>query len=157
MERIGILPRLGASLIDCVVLILFATIFGLVFGSPFVMGGLGYIAGLIFFGALLGYSYLEVLWAQTPGKKVLGLKIMNQDGSEASQDVLMKRWAIKQSGNLLNLLSAITTIGLFSFLGGIAGMVVAGGGLLILSADKLTLHDKLSQTSVFKPGEPKSS
>ncbi len=152
MERIGILPRLGASFIDFIVLVLFATLFGLVFGSPFVMGGLGYIGGLIFFGALLAYSYLEVLWAQTPGKKVLGLKIMNQDGSEASQDVLMKRWAIKNCGNLFNLLSAITTLGLFSWLGGIGGMVIAGGCFLILSADKLTLHDRLSQTSVFKSG-----
>ena len=161
MERIGIGPRIGAALIDVVCLILVAIPLGFVFG----LGSATAISdqpGGSWFGAvivaiiMLGYWTLEIFKAQSPGKRALGLAIKNQDGSNASQEVLIKRFLIKQVSGILNLLTAITTIGAISMLGNIAGLIVFIGFFMVLRESKQALHDQLSETAVFKVAKTSS-
>jgi len=152
MEQKGFLPRLIAALIDGILVFFLVSIVSLVFGAQWLTGtGLNYIGGLIISIAVLAYSYLDVLWAQTPGKKVLDLKIMSKDGSEASEAILQKRWLVKYSGNLVGLVAALTTLGFLDLVSMLLGIAISLGCFLIFTAEKLTLHDILSETSVFGP------
>ena len=156
MERVGFGPRFLAALIDVVALLIVLTILGTVFGvSAFSMG-----AGVTGFSIIavvmalipLGYTTTEIFQAATPGKQLMKLKIRNQDGTDADQSVLQKRWAIKASGSLISLVGTLTTVTLISTIGGLVGLVIGLGCFLVLTEGKQALHDKLANTAVFKVG-----
>ncbi len=166
MARIGFGPRLGAALIDVVIVLVImsvgTTIFGVsLFGgalaNPDMLGGAA-VAGLSLAGIVMGiiplaYMSTEIFQAATPGKMLLKLKIRAEDGSEADQNTLIKRFALKNSSALLNILAAITTLGVLSTLGSLAGLVIGVGCFLTLTAAKQALHDTVAKTAVFKQGE----
>jgi uncharacterized RDD family membrane protein YckC len=159
MERIGFGPRLGAMLIDFLIIIVGMSILGILFG----LGSFGLLAGGSVTGFSIGmilislipiaYSYTDVLMAATPGKKALKLVIRNEDGSEAEQQTLIKRWAFKNSSFMLQFLTALTTVKLFSTLGGLAGLVVFIGCFFVLGEARQAFHDKFAKTAVFRAPE----
>ncbi len=156
MERIGFGPRLGAVLIDAVIIIILMFILGPMFGA----GAMGFAAagsvtgfsfGLLVLALIpIAYSSTEVFLAGTPGKKVLKLAIRNQDGSPATQEVLLKRWGMKNVGSIFNVVAAITAITLFNTLGTIASLIIFVGAFMALTEEKLALHDKIAKTGVYK-------
>jgi uncharacterized RDD family membrane protein YckC len=154
MERVGFGPRFLAALIDFVALLVVLSILGVVFGiSAFSMGaGEGGFSILAVIMAIipLGYASTEIFNAATPGKQLMKLKIKNQDGTDADQSVLQKRWAIKYSGSLITLVGTITTVSIFSTVGGLVGLIIGLGCFMVLTETKQALHDKVSQTAVFK-------
>lgn len=154
MERVGFGPRFLAALIDFVFMLIVLSILGVVFGiSAFSMGaGEGGFSILAVIMALipLGYASTEIFNAATPGKQLMKLKIKNQDGTDADQSVLQKRWAIKYSGSLITLVGTITTVSIFSTVGGLVGLIIGLGCFMVLTETKQALHDKVSQTAVFK-------
>ena len=93
---------------------------------------------------------LEVVKTATPGKMLLKLKIRAADGSEADQNTLITRFAVKNAGALLNILAAITTVGMLASLGSLAGLVVGLGCFLVLGTAKQALHDVVAKTAVYK-------
>ena len=147
--REGFLLRFCAALIDGV----FAGIPALILTK---VGGerVGPFLGAAVF---LGYSSLEIFKAATPGKSLLKLKIQNDDGSEASRDVLFKRWAIKQVPSALRLVASAF---LLISLNAIAGLVGWVGVLALIGyvisccltfrPERQALHDTLTHTAVFK-------
>ena len=152
MERIGFGPRFGAALIDIVCIIIVSVVVGF-FGISFAavsQGGGSWFAGVLVAAIMLGYWSLEIFKAQSPGKMALGLIIKNQDGSDASQDVLIKRFAIKQIAGIINAIGAITTMTFLSSIGGIAGLVIFVGCFMVFRESKQALHDQLAETAVFK-------
>jgi uncharacterized RDD family membrane protein YckC len=83
--------RIGAAIIDSIVMgvIIFGFVFigaGAVFGAGDVGAAAGFASLAYIFGLLLGLGYfflLEGFWdGQTIGKKVLGIKVVKEDGSE---------------------------------------------------------------------------
>lgn len=154
MERIGFGPRFLAGLIDGIILIVVVYIIGMVFGVG-MMGMSGGVGGfsiglLVMMLVPLAYSSLEILKAQTPGKMVMKIIIRNADGTPASQDVLIKRWAIKNSGSLLNFLGALTTMSIFGTLGSIAGLIVFIGCFMVFTQGLQALHDRVAATAVYR-------
>jgi len=156
MERVGFGARFLAALIDIVAMLIVLSILGTLFGvSAFSMGaGEGGFSILAVILALvpLSYSATEIFNAATPGKQLMKLKIKNEDGTDADQSVLQKRWAIKYSGSLITLIGTITTVSLFATVGGLVGLIIGLGCFMILVEGKQTLHDKISKTAVFKIG-----
>ncbi len=165
MERIGFGPRLVAALIDIVIVLLLMSVATTVFGvsmfggalaDPDMLGGATAgglsLAGIAISIIPLAYMSLEIFKAATPGKMILKLKISNADGTAADQNTLVKRFLVKNGAALLNILAAVTTVGLFAQIGSLAGMVIGVGCFLTLAQAKQALHDMVAKTAVYKPG-----
>lgn len=88
--------------------------------------------------------------AGTPGKMILKMKIGDEGGVvPAPQHLLIKRWVIKWSPSLLNLLFALTFIRLFSWLASLAAIVVLVGFFFTLGENRQALHDTIAHTAVY--------
>jgi len=141
--------RLGAGFIDGVILGVILIV-GSSALSLFYTLGVSYLGALLIEVLIVAYTTMDIFKAATPGKQLLHLVIRNQDGTPASRDVLVKRWAIKSCGSIINLLAVITTLGVLQFVGGLGGIVVVLGTFLIFTEGKQALHDKFAGTAVFK-------
>ena len=175
MDRVGFGARLGAALIDGIIIFGLMIIIGMFFlgGAMSLLGGMGSMgtgepsttvegamaAGAVGagFGALalmyllpLVYSLLEVIKAASPGKMILGLRIRNADGSVANMNTLLTRWAAKNSASLINIVAALTGVALLYTVGTIAGLIIFIGCLFVLGAARQGFHDKLAHTAVYK-------
>ena len=174
-QRIGFGPRLGALLIDCVLVgVLVAVLGGMIGGifgaaaggtgaalssgtgadaqSAAAMGGMfGAIAGMIIAAAVLGLAYflLEGFTGYTLGKLMLGIRIANADGTQAPVSKLLLRWAVKNNNFILSVLAVVTGISVFRTLGSLGGLVFFIGCFLALGASKQALHDRICDTAVW--------
>ena len=157
MERVGFGPRFLAALIDGVSLLIVLSILGAIFGMSATVAFGGNTGGFSILAIILsliplGYSTTEIFQAATPGKQLMKLKIKNEDGTDADENVLKKRWAIKWSGFLISMIGTITTLSIFSVLGTLVGLIVFLGTFLVLTEGFQTLADKLAKTAVYKIG-----
>ena len=144
--RIGFGMRLVAALIDGVIAAVLVWVPSLVLGS--IHPALGAIVG----GALaMGYYSLEVFRARTVGKTVFKYAITKRDGSPATRDQLVKRYAYKQVPQALMVVAAIPMLGLVSFVAALAALAIVAGALMALKPEKLALHDQLFGTAVYGP------
>lgn len=163
-ERIGFGIRLGAIIIDIILISALSFFFGMFGlgagglagaitsggeGSAALAGGIaGFVATTVMVTAL--YNIIEGLVGASPGKMVLGIKIKRQDGTPGDTALYMKRWAIKNISSLLNLLAMFTGIGFISSIAGAAGFAIFVGCFLALRENKLALHDELAKTAVYR-------
>jgi uncharacterized RDD family membrane protein YckC len=130
--------RIGAQIIDNIIM---AIIFGVIF---FVMGGIGSVVGggignaistigllLGLVGTLLYWFLLEGLWdGYTVGKKLFGIKVVEEDGHECSLGSAFVR-------NLLEIID-----GLFYYL---IGFIV-----MAISDKRQRIGDRLAGTTVVR-------
>ncbi len=168
-KRIGFGPRLGAALIDAVLVWILSSILGGVLGTLFggILGmtgseepgaqiGGGMVGGIL--GAMVGMTVVALLYflmegflGWTLGKRILGLQIGTEDGKKAPTSTLLKRWAIKNSSFLLSIVGYITGVTLFSsVLSPIAALAIFIGCFFVLGEARQALHDKLAKTAVFR-------
>lgn len=165
MQRAGFGIRLGALIIDAVILMVIYWIVGLVF-RPAVHFSEGMDADqmmaaamasvrramLISFIVYLAYSLTEVFKAATPGKQILKLKIVDQSGSDAPREQLWKRWFVRWGATLgLGVLWALTGVGLFMWVYNLIGIVLFFGCFMVLGANRQALHDVIAGTAVRQP------
>src|SRR5690242_1293123 len=116
-KRIGFGPRFGAIIIDAVIVWVMILVIHLV------LGRMRWMSGVLSAVAILAYFFTEVMNSASPGKMILGLVIGTADGAPAPQDLLLKRYIIKQAGNLIGFVaSLIPFLGIvIGFLGGLVG------------------------------------
>jgi uncharacterized RDD family membrane protein YckC len=93
---------------------------------------------------------MDIFKAATPGKMLLKLKITNEDGSEASRQTLIKRWAIKQIPQFAWLLFAVTTVMFFNWLTVFCFIGYVISCCLTFRPDRQALHDTMAHTAVFR-------
>lgn len=124
--------RLVAAIIDAVILaivgiIILAVLGALSMGNMTALRILGFLAWLINIAIFVGYKvFFEAgQWQATPGKMVMGLKAVDENGQRAPlQQVLLRTWpwwlyilsalsALLLIGWALNLLIALAIIGIF--------------------------------------------
>lgn len=170
-ERIGFGTRLGALIIDSVIISVISFMLGMVglasgglLGAAAgagigqtpesaVGGGLiGAITGFVT-GALIAsfvYSLLEAFTGLTIGKLLLGIRIKNEDGSDGNTQLYLKRWAIKNIGTLCSLIALVTHISFISTVGSLCSLAIFIGCFLALRDNKQTLHDQLAKTAVYR-------
>ncbi len=160
MERQGFGIRFLAALIDWIILVIPSVILSLAFGYGFRIrfGVFADAQAALAFNLLMSvlqllYWATEIFWAASPGKRILGLKIANEDATPATQEKLIMRWAIKQSPAILGLFVFILPGiigGLFSFLVMGVSLAIFIGCFLTLGQQRQALHDMLAHTAVYK-------
>jgi len=173
-HRIGFGKRLGAYLLDVILVCVAAFFLGSTIGgmlgvaaggiagssggsdtSPMagaaIGGVIGAALGFILAAVLIGsvYFLVEGFTGYTLGKLILGIRIANEDGTQAAVPTLLGRYAIKNAGSLLRLLSVFTGMTALASIGGLAGLVVFVGCFLTLGAKRQALHDQIMKTAVF--------
>jgi uncharacterized RDD family membrane protein YckC len=151
--RIGFGMRLVAAIVDGVICAVLTWVPTLVLSK--IHPALGSLVG-----ALLGMGYfsLEIFKAQTVGKMIFQYKITAQDGSPATREQLVKRFAYKQVPNAIGIVAAVLmfitpALGFVSFIGLAAALAIVAGTLLTLQPEKLAYHDKLFGTAVYGPAK----
>src|SRR5207248_9941079 len=113
--RQGFPKRFLAGLIDFVIVFVAMLVVGVLFHSA------PRLLMILSPALVLCYMALEVVKAQSVGKMVMKLKITNQDGSDAPKDALMKRFAVKYAGSIIQLVGGIVGLYIISTLGMLAG------------------------------------
>ena len=144
--------RLIARIVDSVIVgIPTAIVFALIAGSAAV-GGAGVsansfstdwgiiLAGLVSGLIALGYEYYFLAKdGATPGKKLLSLKVIREDGSPLGSDGAMRRLIL-------------AAIGYLPFVGGFFGFAVLVGTIIMIFADdrRQVPADKVANSIVVK-------
>ena len=166
-NRIGFGPRLGAALLDLIFIMLLIvpiSLLGLGAGIAAALGldaaigadeaeamalvgmGAGAIAMIVVASIIaLLYTLIEALTGASPGKRVMGLQVAHADGSEGNIQLYLLRWALKNSGSILNMvLPAISSL---------VSLVFGLGCFAALGEKKQALHDIIVKSAVFKKGD----
>jgi uncharacterized RDD family membrane protein YckC len=169
-QRIGFGKRLGALLLDCVIVGVLVVVLGGAVGGMLGLsaeglaaaGESGAMSGAMM-GAMVGmmaamavialvYFLLEGFTGYTLGKLILGIRVANEDGSQAGVSTLFARWALKNISSVLTVAALFSGIELFRVLGNVGGLVIFVGCFLVLGMSRQALHDRLVKTAVFPRG-----
>lgn len=174
-QRIGFGLRLGALLLDCILVFVLSwlgagTIGGMLGGTAAsmaadamagadttqvnmaVVGGIvGAILGVFIAAAVIGtlYFLIEGFTGFTLGKLILGIRIANADGTAASVPTLLGRYLLKNCNLVLSLVSIVTGVAALSTLGRIGGLIIFVGCFFTLGAAKQAFHDMIMKTAVY--------
>jgi uncharacterized RDD family membrane protein YckC len=103
----------------------------------------------IFSSLVLAYSFLEVVFAGTPGKKILGLIIADADRSPSGRWRLLLRWSTKTYSQQVGLIGIVLMNPAPSYLAGLMNVILGIGCLAALNPDKRAWHDEWAGTAVF--------
>ncbi len=158
--RIGFGKRLGAYLIDFVIVMILGTLLGGMVGGLLGgaatggdMGGgimamaMGAMAGLGLFGT--AYGLIEAFTGASPGKMILGIKIGTAGGTKADIGLLIGRYAVKNISMILMLLTTLLGIEILGTLGNILGLIIFIGCFFVLANAKQAFHDMILKTAVY--------
>lgn len=171
-NRIGFGMRLGAWLIDCVIVAVLAFFGGSTIGGMLgagagaamsagdqnamkgmAMGGvIGAMIGVIVAAAVIGviYNLIEGFTGWTLGKLLLGIQVGNQDGTKASVGQLLERYALKNCSFILTILSVVTGVAVLKTIGNLGGLAILIGCFFVLGSAHQAFHDMIAKTAVYK-------
>ena len=173
-KRIGFGPRLGAALIDMVIISVLSLFLGGTLGAMLGLGAgamagvsdqaegaaaagaaIGALAGMAMGIAVFGflYSLIEALTGASPGKMVLKLKVGFEDGRQAPVATYVTRWAVKYAGTLLGVVALVPGLHMLGTLGPVASLVIFVGCFLVLGDKRQALHDMAAKTAIFKKAD----
>lgn len=177
--RVGFGPRFGAILIDALITVAISVIVAMIFMSlglkpsvfseedlqqmlsTYKMLGIGgaemetimefvgtiSVAGIV---VAFAYSLIELMWGTSPGKLTLGLQIARLDGTRGDFSLYAKRWAVKHIKEILQFASFIAAISVLQTIGSFLGFVIFIGYFFVFSDSRMTLHDRIAQSAVFR-------
>lgn len=98
----------------------------------------------------LAYFSLEFWAAASVGKMLVGLKIANSDGSEASTATLLNRWTGKWSFVLLGILAIALQNTLLIWLSNWMALITLIGSAAALGESRRAWHDQWAGTAVYR-------
>ena len=167
--RIGFGRRLGAYLIDMVFFTLLLVIAVFITGIAdelmdlFPGGDLSQIAlqmesftefttnRLVPLSLAITFVYysLEVIFAQTVGKMLLGIIIGTDDKKFASYSQLFIRFAMKNLSSFITLAFVLTAISFFESFAAVVSYIILIGCLFVFGLKKQALHDTIAKTAVY--------
>jgi uncharacterized RDD family membrane protein YckC len=175
--RIGFGRRLGALVIDTIVIVIGGAAFAAAgamlgvgagrslaagLGSPAQAADVAHLGGVFggIFGAVVAFgvgvsliSIAFMVWegltGAALGKRLLHIRIRAADGSPAPTDRLLLRAGIKYSSRVCSLAGLLLGSSLISSVGTLAGLVVFFGCLLVLGQARQALHDLAAGTAVY--------
>jgi uncharacterized RDD family membrane protein YckC len=161
-KRTNFGKRLGAFLIDGVVLLVLGYVFGLILGKPTPIAPeelMGLPFGEMMLKSLsvdmtpyylgLAYALIEIFVLKSPGKMILGLIIGNQAGEKPPTSALVVRYLLKQASTLLFLIAIFSQVASFIWVGFLLAFVYLVGCLVATSQNRLALHDIIAKTAVY--------
>jgi uncharacterized RDD family membrane protein YckC len=150
-NRIGLMPRIIASIIDGLIVFIPAMILYMIFPA--------YLSTLLAYAAVLGITYLDVLNGATPGKQIMKLGIRQTDGAAASHEQLTKRYMVKALPSAVGLFAAIfgfipylgTFLMFLAFLFWLAYVIYNVS--LVMKPSAQAYHDQYAGTAVYNVEE----
>ena len=179
-KRIGFGPRLGAYVIDIVFVWILSGVISrvastwmlvqaqtqvdeLMASNPFIARlytgdmlnvavSMTRISLIVIFARLLYFS-TEIFLGASVGKLLLGLKIANEDGSNASLGQLLARYFLKHIGKVRTVLAMLCLTTLFNLFGGLFGFAIFVGCFFAAGERHQALHDMICKTIVVKKEE----
>jgi uncharacterized RDD family membrane protein YckC len=101
------------------------------------------------------YNSMDVFFAGTPGKHILGIMIASEDMLYASYSKLLSRFLMKNLDLIFQLIFIITWMQVFSTISSIFGFVIVFAFLFTLSEKKQALYDSIAKTAVYYKKELK--
>ena len=173
-ERIGFGRRLGAYMLDVLIVMVCGTIVGLIIGDQLYplffgkqMGQFNQLSDqlggkfTVFFQKMMeitsGISVtglilfiLEGAFGQSFGKWILKIINTNVDGSPASPSQLWLRSFLKYGASILSLIGGYTGIIYIGWIGSLWSFVIFIGFFLVFTDNKQTIHDMLAKTVVSR-------
>jgi uncharacterized RDD family membrane protein YckC len=171
-NRIGFGTRLGAWLIDCVIMAVVAFVGGSAIGGllgatagaamssgdaqPMKGAAIGGIIGA-FIGTLIAlavvgalYNLIEGFTGWTFGKLLLGIQVGNEDGTRAGLGQFLGRYALKNCVWVLTCLAILTATPFLAAIGKLGGIAIFIGCFFVLSSSRQAFHDMVAKTAVYK-------
>ncbi len=170
-QRVGLLPRLTAAMVDVVLLslILLLCFFAIslvlyvdekVLGARLVGGNDRLAYGSVMYAVVMLYLATEVAGGQTLGKHLAGIRVVRADGAAAGLGRLLRRWLLRRSAEIALGTVAAATVAAerlstnWTFEAAWTGLfwlfvLVCVGSLLIMLPRRQALHDLLVGTAVF--------
>lgn len=175
-KRVGFGKRLGAVIIDGIIVLLLSVIIGLALSStidPFVdelvtkqleemPSGTElpeFMSSFMHYSVLFGvvggaiglvYSLMELLTGASVGKMILGIVIAHENGKRGNITVWSIRWILKQSSGILSFIGTVLAMKMLSNISGLIGLAYLVGCFFVLGAKRQALHDMISKTAVFE-------
>lgn len=113
------------------------------------------ISPFVFAVGFIYYS-TEIIFAASPGKMILNLQIANQDRTKSSFNVLSIRFMAKHLDFIISFIAFITAIQFLEIISSIVGTIILIGCFFILTEKKLSFHDMIAKTAVYKTDNIKS-
>jgi uncharacterized RDD family membrane protein YckC len=99
------------------------------------------IAGII----RLLYGMIELRSGVSPGKRLLMMNVVSEDGSSGTRQVFVKRWAIKYGGSVLGVIPFLSDIGLVWNI-----LTVFSYAVALTNRHRQALHDIIAHSRVVK-------
>jgi uncharacterized RDD family membrane protein YckC len=173
-KRVGFWPRVAAALIDVILIsaITFATkgLFEAILPGIYarkvaemtadprtaqahkylaLAAGWGIAAGLLgpFYGLIEGFT------GRSPGKLLLGLRIVDEAGQPAPLPTLLIRFAVKSSSNVIAFIAVFAGVHALDTMSQIVGWGIILGFFLVLTESRQALHDKIAGTAVRRKAD----
>lgn len=174
--RVGFGRRLGAYIIDMMIILTSLIIFSLLTGflqesfdyfknfqsiaatnNPEYLKALieqfgekHYLTFLFFSLSMLFYNSLEAIIAASPGKLLLDMRIASENRTRAESKILWQRFLIKNSPAILSFVNSIIVISFLDTFATLAGIAIFIGYFFILGAKRQGFHDMLAKTAVYR-------
>lgn len=183
-QRVGFGPRLGALVLDGVIVCVLAVVGGgtiggmlgltagaalggamangaadsLAAGMAAVGGLLGGVFAFAIAAALIGVVYflIEGFTGFTLGKLMLGIRVANDDGTAAPVPKLLFRFALKNSSSILSVLGVLSGVYALFTLSRLASLAIFVGCFFTLGMKKQAFHDMIAKTAVYKKADIKA-
>lgn len=150
MRRVGFLMRAAAVAIDGAAALLILVFSGIIVGASQTSGRGGRDTVWILFLILwIFYTFTEVVFAASPGKLLLGLRIARQNGRDAEMGRRFLRWSTKYYSLVPCIFDCLIPGTLVALAGAYMNGIILCGLLGAFNDDHLTWHDEWSGTAVW--------
>ncbi len=100
---------------------------------------------------LIGFLYysLEIFFAQSIGKMIIGIKIGNENRTKADLTQLLIRYFVKNADTVIGLIIVITSLKFLTSLQLFVTIIIFLGCFMVLARKRQALHDIPAKTAVF--------
>lgn len=99
------------------------------------------------------YGLIEAFRGWSPGKLILGLRIVTEAGQRAPLSSLLVRYGIKGAANVMALLAILTGAHALSALAQATIWATYVSCLLVLTRPRTAMHDRIAGTAVLRKGD----
>ena len=97
----------------------------------------------------LVYYSLEILVGASLGKMITNIQIAGTDRKKASTSALFSRYLIKNSSSLIGILWLATQVIALNQIGSLVGFIILVGFFFTLSRKRQAFHDMIPKTAVY--------
>jgi uncharacterized RDD family membrane protein YckC len=152
--RVGFWPRVGAALIDYLFFVVFAGIAVVVIYNLKANGRLTpeleYVLDVAIGVGFMAYHSFEIFKAATPGKMILGQRIVTIDGNAAPGRALVSRFAVKHFGDVFGLVVIVIAMEAIEKVARVVQLGLTLAALGVLGASRQALWDHIAGTIVMR-------